>query len=864
MHVENLSSSKSDDMESIPFSRSPSSNSTGTTSKSSTNNKFYTLIIIGLRGVGKSSLALMALAALKYKYVDVEKCVLEYTGMPEARFLETVTVEEYRELQFKLVLSALKEHENSNLIVVLPSTVIDSHLLMNYLAHKEYPYIINVETEESRILNYLNFNGSYDKGVKLIQLKFLKYRAIAKYNFFNLNSDLLFIKENLISIGSNNTYSNNDSNGYLLLKPIEKEFIRFLNFILKGSYSAATISGNLHLKMNFLERFTSCLQISFPNSINEGFLDSLHETIYGSDAIEIQFDLIQVIKLNISASNVKIDEFVAQVRRYTYCSIPIILSISNSLSQLNLFIDEYSISSGNDYDQIRGDLRSFYFNILYSGIKTGLDYLIVDLSMCFNDKDNFISNESKFEDIISILKELVIISGQTEIIGSFSSDDPNFWISQYGAIKVVELAKTIGIKFLRLTSPANELSDNFKVMFFKQNLRLMYPNLDMEVIAFNTGKLGKLSKLMNKTLTPVSIKKGLITSSDLESDGGSSLSSFDIQRALNSSFITPSLDFYVMGINVTKSLSPEMHNSAYRALGLPHCFKIFECSSLIPNLTNLVNSPTFGGTAIIMPFKMEALKYVDTMSNHVKIIGALNTIIAERSIENPNKIINIRGENTDWLGVKLTLQDNISPINAISKNKTALVIGAGGMSRAAIYALIQLGYQKILLYNRTYEKAQLLANYYNSLSPIRSSIALSIGETSSNDDLNYFEINLLNDDEYLNAKIPDNFDYPSVVISCVPSSDPLTGKLTNFELSLEWFKSPSGGVVLETGYDPLVTPLLKNTSQFSSKGWVGINGLNYLYAQVLAQFEMFTNKPAPKALLKDVVIKHYQMKKCES
>ena len=299
---------------------------------------------------------------------------------------------------------------------------------------------------------------------------------------------------------------------------------------------------------------------------------------------------------------------------------------------MNLFIDEYSISSGNDYDQIRGDLRSFYFNILYSGIKTGLDYLIVDLSMCFNDKDNFISNESKFEDIISILKELVIISGQTEIIGSFSSDDPNFWISQYGAIKVVELAKTIGIKFLRLTSPANELSDNFKVMFFKQNLRLMYPNLDMEVIAFNTGKLGKLSKLMNKTLTPVSIKKGLITSSDLESDGGSSLSSFDIQRALNSSFITPSLDFYVMGINVTKSLSPEMHNSAYRALGLPHCFKIFECSSLIPNLTNLVNSPTFGGTAIIMPFKMEALKYVDTMSNHVKIIGALNTIIAERSV----------------------------------------------------------------------------------------------------------------------------------------------------------------------------------------------------------------------------------------
>ena len=181
----------------------------------------------------------------------------------------------------------------------------------------------------------------------------------------------------------------------------------FLKFILKGSYSAATISGNLHLKMNFLERFTTCLQINFPNSINDEFLNNLHETSYGSDAIEIQFDLIQVIKLNISASNVKIDEFIAQVRRYTYCSIPILLSIYNSLPELNLFIDEYSISSGGDYNQIKRDLISFYFNILNSGIKTGLDYLIVDLSTCLNDKENFISNDSKFEEIILILKELV-------------------------------------------------------------------------------------------------------------------------------------------------------------------------------------------------------------------------------------------------------------------------------------------------------------------------------------------------------------------------------------------------------------------------------------------------------------------------
>lgn len=854
---------KFDEMETVSFSRSPSTSNSITSSKTPIEN-YHTLIIIGIRGVGKSSLALMALAALKYKCVDVEKCVLEYTGMPEAKFLEKVTIEEYRDLQFKLVLRAFKENEGVNLIFVLPSTIIDSQQIIEYLQSKQYPFIINVETEESRILNYLNFNSSYEKGVKLIQLKFLKYRAIAKYNFFNLNSDLLFIKENLISIGSNSNYLNNESNSYLLLKPIEKEFTRFLNFILKGSYSAATISGNLHLQMKFFEKFTTCLQIDFPGSINNDFFGNLHQIIYGSDAIEIKFNLIQVIKLNVSASSVKIDEFIAQVRRYTNCSIPIILSISDSLCDLNLFIDEFSISSGNDYNQIKVDLKSFYFNILYSAIKSGLDYLVVDLSMCFNDKNNFIWSDSKFDDTIMILKEMVESSGSTEIIGSFASEDPNFWISQYGAMKVIELASNIGLKFLRLTSIANELSDNFKIIFFKQNLHLAYPNLNMEITAFNTGKLGRLSKVMNRFLTPVSPSSRYLVNNSIGDRGSvSDITSFDIQKALTSSFITPSLDFYIMGINVSKSLSPEMHNSAYELLGLPHRFKIFECSSLTPNLTNLVNSPTFGGTAIIMPFKMEALKYVDTMSEHVKIIGALNTIVAERSTENPNKIIRIRGENTDWLGVKLTLQDNISPINAISKNKTALVIGAGGMSRAAIYALIQLGYQKILLYNRTFEKAQELANHYNKLSPIHSSFALSIGDTNSKDDLLQFEVALLNDDDYLQAKRPDNFDYPSVIISCIPSSDPLTGKLTNLGLSLEWFKSPSGGVVLETGYDPLVTPLLKNTSTFGGKGWVGINGLNYLYAQGLAQFEMFTNKSAPKALLKNVVINHYQRKKSE-
>ncbi|KAK6201148.1 uncharacterized protein RJT21DRAFT_130410 [Scheffersomyces amazonensis] len=809
------------------------------------------IVLIGLRGVGKSTLSLMASAALKFKHIDVENCVSEYTGIPEAIFINRVTLEEYRDIQYKLISQSLKENEHDNCIFVLPSSSIDNFKVIEYLKKNSKIYcIVNIECEELRILNYLDYSNDIEKGIQIIQSKVLKYRSVSDFNFFNLHSDsdLNIIKRNMISIGGSNgsvsqykSESDYDHN-YLLLKPLEKEFVQFLTFIIKGSNSASTISGDLHLKLSLNKKFSSCLQIIYPEILNLKLWDNIDEFIYGVDAIEIKIDILELKRKSVSPySIVNFEEFIAQLKRYTNCSLPLLLSINNPIIEINRFMN-----SSNNSD-IRAEIYNSYFNTLYSIAKVAVDYISVDLSIFLYDDS--ISNQ----DSSLIIDHLNQIRGNTQIIGSFVSQDSEFWDLDNNHLKgittgldIVKLCEKLKINHLRLTSIATTVSDNFKVFEFTEYLRIKFPNL--KVSAFNDNALGKVSKVFNNFLTPVDIPIN-----------NPSLTAFQIHEALYSSFLLPDLNFYIMGSDVSQSLSPAIHNAAYKALGLPHTYSVFECSTLMPYLAQLVKSPNFGGTAIIMPFKLEALKYVDTMSNHVKIIGALNSIVAERSLENPNEIIGIRGENTDWLGVRLSLMDNISPINAVSKNKTALVIGAGGMSRSAMYALIQLGYQKILLYNRTYTKAQDLANYFNSLSPIRPSSSLSTGEYDSKiDDLKYFEIILLNDDEFNGGIIPNNFNYPTIIISCVPSSDRITGKPTNIQLSINWFKSPSGGVVLETGYDPLMTPILERATEFKDKGWVAVNGLNYLYAQALAQFEMFTNKPAPRALMKSIVIEHYK------
>ena len=97
---------------------------------------------------------------------------------------------------------------------------------------------------------------------------------------------------------------------------------------------------------------------------------------------------------------------------------------------------------------------------------------------------------------------------------------------------------------------------------------------------------------------------------------------------------------------------------------------------------------------------------LDSITPHARAIGAVNTIVPRRAGAGPALL---EGDNTDWIAITECSRRNLSPLALSSPAFTALVIGAGGSARAAIYAMHKLGARRIFLFNRTKANADKLA-----------------------------------------------------------------------------------------------------------------------------------------------------------
>jgi len=152
----------------------------------------------------------------------------------------------------------------------------------------------------------------------------------------------------------------------------------------------------------------------------------------------------------------------------------------------------------------------------------------------------------------------------------------------------------------------------------------------------------------------------------------------------------------LFGWPVEHSISPPMHNAAFRALGLPWCYLPF---AVRPDAiaTALAGARALGlrGLNATVPHKQALLSLVDELTPAARAIRAVNTILFESG--------RTLGDNTDAQGFVRALHDEgMDPRGA-----HALVLGAGGAARAVCYALAESG-ASIAVLNRTPERARSL------------------------------------------------------------------------------------------------------------------------------------------------------------
>lgn len=248
-------------------------------------------------------------------------------------------------------------------------------------------------------------------------------------------------------------------------------------------------------------------------------------------------------------------------------------------------------------------------------------------------------------------------------------------------------------------------------------------------------------------------------------------------------------------------LGAAMHNSAYQYFGLNFIYiplTVSDCKCAVAGIRAL----NFRGSAVSMPHKQEVMKYLDKIDPIAKKIGAVNTVSNDNGI--------LMGYNSDWIGA----MDALKKVCNL-QNKIVVLIGAGGAARAIAYGLKENG-AKAIIFNRTPEKAEILANEFD----------LEFGGSIE-------EIQKLEDYDILINATSTGF-YPNVDESIVDESALKKNK-----------------IVMDVVFNPLETPLLKFAKNKNCKV---VPGYRMLIYQALFQFELFTGKKVPFKIMEKALI----------
>ncbi|KKA25706.1 Shikimate kinase [Rasamsonia emersonii CBS 393.64] len=767
------------------------------------------LVLVGIRGSGKRSLGFIAATALNRRFITEDFYFKEVTGYTRHEFLQKFGSHEFQRRDIEVLKMMLDNHRTRCVIECGLGSLtrdIQDHL-RQYSMTNPVVYLLRDMEQIQRLLRL------EDQSARRLVHGGPSHRTCSNFEFYNLEE-----RPPPSLTGDEGTPDRRSENYSFKLKDAKEDFTRFVRFITGATATDPGFDSPFVLLETPPERksYTHAVFIRLSDLI-DGFVD-LPELESGGDAIELCVDVWSPDVVSLVSKQVSLLRRIAKV--------PIIYSVDI----LALGIDPH-----NGHSQ---HLRDLYFHILEHGLRLGVEYLAVDLGQ---DHDR--------------LTQIVRSRGMTKIIGHYVLE-PSSGVSweDDACFSLYLEAERLGCQLVRILRVATTREDNEAVRKLVDRVRSL-PGTHPPIIAYNLGLIGRSSQVFNPILTSVThpaVKR------PARSERDPHITSQDAIRALFQSYMLDPLRFYILGASVAYSISPAMHNAAYRSCGLNHVYSIPESPSLA-ELDRWCHDPNFGGTSVVQPWRVTVAQQLKYKSRHVEAIGAVNTVMPLRASADGNmyplpeqasrrnqagRVAAWWGENTDWISILVCFRRNLSPRNAISRKTTGLVIGAGGMARAAIYAMLQLGCRKIFILNRTISRAEEVAKHFNSW------MASSQPESGT-------VVRVLRSAQ---EPWPADFAPPSMIASCVPESRVGDEPPANFEMPLQWLGSPTGGVILELAYKPLDTPLLKQMRRIRSETgqpWVLVDGLEVVAEQGFAQFELMTGRKAPRRLMMQEVLRNY-------
>lgn len=269
---------------------------------------------------------------------------------------------------------------------------------------------------------------------------------------------------------------------------------------------------------------------------------------------------------------------------------------------------------------------------------------------------------------------------------------------------------------------------------------------------------------------------------------------------------------HLIGVGVGHSIAPIMHNFICKSLGKPLTFVATEAPT-IEAAMEIMTATDFAGAVVTMPYKKTVMSHLAGLDLLTVKLGACNNVY----IGSDGKL---QGTNTDWRGIKGCL------LAASDKGvgQPAMIVGAGGASRAAVYALaVELNCSVIYVVNRDDQEVQdlivdtrALLSAPSSPEPLCKIVHVRSLEQASS----------LSTPHYIVGTVPDS----------VPEteSEMMTIKVLDHYLA----SAKERGVFLDMCFKPRITRKVKLAKRH---GWQTVEGTEVIGHQIQEQYRAWTS-----------------------
>lgn len=271
----------------------------------------------------------------------------------------------------------------------------------------------------------------------------------------------------------------------------------------------------------------------------------------------------------------------------------------------------------------------------------------------------------------------------------------------------------------------------------------------------------------------------------------------------------------IFGYPVSHSISPAIHNAAFKALGLDMVYLPFEVKpSDLKHAVTGIKALGLLGVNITIPHKETVIKFLDHVSEEAAIIGAVNTIV--------NKDGQLIGYNTDGRGYASSLREE-TDFNP--KDKNIVMLGSGGAARGILAALAEQKPKAIVIANRTVSRAAMLVRFFKPRFPWIKFEAAGLDKNS----------------------LEKHFEDAHLIINATS-----VGMKQAQAIEVPFDALSKNAIVSDIVYNPLKTALLKKAGKLSLATH---SGLGMLIHQAALSFNLWTGMDAPIDVMRKAALK---------